>query len=85
MTNRLATELPVNSSSDTYAFPLAFAEQTLWFLQQLEPKSTTYDIPTAFRIVSDGRAIAVLFSENSHLSSVQQADKPFAWRAEEAT
>src|SRR5215212_2014057 len=37
--------------SETY--PLSFAQQRLWFLNQFEPESPEYNIPQAFRIEGD--------------------------------
>ena len=41
---------PENLPEDVFAFPLSFAQQRLWFLDQLEPNRSVYNMPSAFRL-----------------------------------
>jgi len=44
---------PILSVSRDQELPLSFAQQRLWFLDQLEPGNTNYNIPEAVRIKGD--------------------------------
>jgi amino acid adenylation domain-containing protein len=38
------------SSPDVYLFPVTFSQQQLWYLNELDPDSTAYNIPLAFEL-----------------------------------
>src|SRR5437667_4220569 len=46
----IAPGAPEIESENTYVFPLTFAQQRLWFLEQLEPHATAYLIPWSIRM-----------------------------------
>jgi hypothetical protein len=41
---------PVAPTERTGALPLSFAQERLWFIDRLEPGSTVYNIPAAWRL-----------------------------------
>lgn len=51
---RRGLELPgtqtIPRSKDFNALPLSFAQQRLWFIQQLDPQNASYNIPIALRL-----------------------------------
>ncbi|GHO80004.1 hypothetical protein KSD_77750 [Ktedonobacter sp. SOSP1-85] len=51
------------------AYPLSFAQQRLWFLDQLEPGSATYNMPAALRLAG---VLAIMQLEQSFQSIVQR-------------
>jgi amino acid adenylation domain-containing protein/non-ribosomal peptide synthase protein (TIGR01720 family) len=46
-------EPPITPVSRDGELPLSYAQQRLWFLDQLEPESAAYNIPEAFRITGE--------------------------------
>ena len=44
--------------------PLSFAQQRLWFLDQLQPGSAAYNIPAALRVIGDFDVAAFAFAVN---------------------
>lgn len=38
------------TSEDVFVFPLSFAQQRLWFMHQMDPASSAYNMPMAFRL-----------------------------------
>jgi hypothetical protein len=57
--------LPIPSDLRSAELPLSFAQQRLWFIDQLEPGSAAYNIPAAFRLSGrlDRGALAASLSE----------------------
>ena len=57
--------LPLQPVSREMALPLSFGQQRLWFLNQMEPDSALYNIPTAVRLrgVLDVAALEGTFRE----------------------
>ena len=46
----LLAKLLEEKAGESRSFPLSFAQQRLWVLDQLEPGLPTYNMPVAFRL-----------------------------------
>ncbi|MUH00714.1 amino acid adenylation domain-containing protein, partial [Scytonema sp. UIC 10036] len=53
---------PILAREENAELPLSFAQQRLWFLDQLEPNSPFYNIPIGLRIVGNLQVAALLQS-----------------------
>ena len=69
---------------DRGVFPLSFAQQRLWFLDQLEPECTAYIVPMALRIEGEldicalDRSLSLLVQRHESLRTrfEEQANQP---------
>lgn len=67
MTKRIAApQITLRSSSEPA--PLSFAQERLWFLEQLEPQSAAYNICRAYRLVGNLNISALEASVNEIIS-----------------
>src|SRR2546423_8014768 len=64
-----------DGKDEGFVLPVSFAEQRLWFLDQLEPDSTAYNVPLAVRLRGDldvaamEHALAALVARHESLRS----------------
>lgn len=55
---------PLKRASRAVELPLSFAQQRLWFLDQLEPGSAVYNVPVALRLIGELNVSALESSLN---------------------
>nr|WP_290226174.1 amino acid adenylation domain-containing protein [Trichocoleus desertorum] len=58
----MVIENPSGNSEEVFVFPTSFAQQRLWFLEQLAPNTCLYNVPTVFRLTG---ALNVVVLEQS--------------------
>ena len=66
------------------ALPLSFAQQRLWFLDQLRPGDTSYSIPAALRLIGDLDVAAFGFAVNEIVRRHEVLRTTFVMRDGEA-
>ncbi|HEV7516356.1 MAG TPA: amino acid adenylation domain-containing protein, partial [Thermoanaerobaculia bacterium] len=71
---------PIERADRTSALPLSFAQRRLWFLQQLDPESSVYNVPAWFKLEGalDRRALAGAFGEVARRHEVLRTRFPAA-------
>src|SRR3954463_10310923 len=66
----------------TYVFPTTFAQQRLWFLEQLQPGSTAYLVPWSLRISGKLNIAALEQSLNEIIRRHEVLRTSFSWKDE---
>ena len=84
MTNRIETGAFANFQNNADAFPLSFAQQRLWFLQRLDPESSTYNTPRRFRLRGKLNVRALQWSFDNLIQRHEVLRTTFAIRDGEA-
>jgi amino acid adenylation domain-containing protein len=65
-----------DGADDVFAFPLSFAQQRLWFLDQMEPGTAVYNLPASYRMYGAldvdalGRALTEIVRRHEALRTV---------------
>ena len=74
------TELPLIATPRAGALPLSFAQERLWFFDQLEPGSAAYNIPRALRLTGPlnkealQQSLAAMFARHEVLRSTFRSE-----------
>ena len=70
-------------TEDVFIFPMSFSQQRLWFLDQLEPNSASYNIPAALRLTGRLNVEALKQSLNEIVARHEVLRTTFATMDEE--
>jgi amino acid adenylation domain-containing protein len=70
---------PIRPVPREQAIPLSFAQERLWFLDQLNPGSPSYNIPEAYRLVGPLKLAALEQSLNEIVRRHESLRTTFAW------
>jgi aspartate racemase len=76
LTAQTSTPTPEPTGAEYYAFPMSYAQERLWFLDRLEPESTSYHVPLLLRLRGEldnaalERAFAALVERHDTLRTV---------------
>src|SRR5258708_26697709 len=50
---KMAPGSPEQKTDEVYEFPVSFAQQRLWFLDQLQPNSASYNVAWSIRVTGE--------------------------------